>query len=108
MPNHIPVIEYKPILSWYNQKYNSNQFQKLYQNIQKIFPNQITYFHKSIHYKFYYYEENNGFIGVKYQNEDGGTHLLVDNEKEYFYNIIIDDADTEKIKIEKYKICDCP
>ena len=78
------------------------------QSENEIFPNQITYFHKSIHYKFYYYEENNGFIGVKYQNEDGGTHLLVDNEKEYFYNIIIDDADTEKIKIEKYKICDCP
>ena len=76
------------------------------QSENEIFPNQISYFHKSIHYGFYYYEENNGFIGVKYK--DGDTHLLVDNENEYFYNIIIDDPDTEKIKIEKYRICDCP
>ena len=69
----------------------------------------ISYFHYSTHYKFFYYEVNNGLFGF-ISDEDDKTQLVFDSQNSVFYNIIrINGQDEEEdFKIEKYKKKDCP
>ena len=47
----------------------------------------LTFFHKSLSNNFYYYEVNNGLIGIFYDKDN--TNLLYNNENKKFYHIIL-------------------
>ena len=73
----------------------------------KGFDTWISYFHKSTHYNFYFYEVNNGLIGIFY---DDNINLVLDIKKKLLYYITVKNEDEEGSDdvIEKYNFECCP
>ena len=94
-----------PVPDFTSIKYN-NIDEYVYKKItdNNLFIDFVTYFHKSSHFNLYYYELNNGLIGVIFIED--GIHLILNKKDKLLYNIIKIDDNNEKI--EKYNIDEYP
>ena len=76
------------------------------QSLLKGFDYWVSYFHKSSHYDFYYYEMNNGLYGLIKLDD---INIIINEKNQKLYKIINNkDDDEEKDEIEKYNIDNCP